>query len=283
MNTLKDFVNWKLIHSDKVAEAEGYPLIMENCKKNKKMKQLKIYGNSVQVGTPAPENPIEVQGVGDLVTDEADVNYGKYKIPVVIKSINLFNISKYPLTNNTIIWGHSGLTGNTDGFACTVDFIPCVNLQGETITINHTKGSNPGIAFYDESKTYISGVRYVNETSKTVTVPENAIYYRFTVDADYINEIQVQYGDTVTPYEPYIEPITTNVFLNEPLRKIGDYADYIDGKGGKVVRRVKAQSILSTATISKNSYFLNYCIYNRCFFYVSHSTKKAIKRFEYSY
>ena len=89
MNTLKDFVNWKLTHSDKVAEAEGYPLIMEKCKKNKKMKQLKIYGNSVQDGTLTHENSIEVQSVGDLVTDETNVNYGKYKIPIIQRGINL--------------------------------------------------------------------------------------------------------------------------------------------------------------------------------------------------
>ena len=120
MNTLKDFVNWKLTHADKVAEAEGYPLVMENCKANKRMKQLEIYGNSVQDGTPTPENPIEVESVGELVSDATDVNYGKYKITLLI------------------------------------------NGEGETTTYN--------------------------------------------------------------------------IFLDEPLRKIGDYADYIDFKNKKVVR-----------------------------------------------
>ena len=85
MNNLKSYVNWKLTHSDKIAEAEGYPLTMPNCKPNKKMKQLEIYGNSVQDGTPTPDNPIEVESVGEFVTDINDVNYGKYKIPLLIK------------------------------------------------------------------------------------------------------------------------------------------------------------------------------------------------------
>lgn len=46
MNTLKNYVEWKLTHSDKTTAAEGYPLILEKCKKNKKMKDLKVYGNS---------------------------------------------------------------------------------------------------------------------------------------------------------------------------------------------------------------------------------------------
>ena len=44
----------------------------------------KIYGNSVQNGTPSPDNPVEIQSVGDLVTDEASEYYGKYDIPIVV-------------------------------------------------------------------------------------------------------------------------------------------------------------------------------------------------------
>lgn len=42
----------------------------------------RIYGNCYQEGTPTPQNPIEVQCVGDLVTDTSDENYGKYLIPI---------------------------------------------------------------------------------------------------------------------------------------------------------------------------------------------------------
>jgi hypothetical protein len=48
---------------------------------------------------------------------------------------------------------------------------------------------------------------------------------------------QIQDGSVATPYEPYIEPTTTNIFLNEPLRKIGDYADYVNFKDKCVVRK----------------------------------------------
>lgn len=46
----------------------------------------KIYGNSVQNGTPTYESPIEVKNVGELVT-EGEFS-GKYEIPVVTKSGN---------------------------------------------------------------------------------------------------------------------------------------------------------------------------------------------------
>lgn len=38
-------------------------------------------------------------------------------------------------------------------------------------------------------------------------------------------------------YEPYYKKVY-NIYLDEPLRKVGDYADYVDFKNGKVVRNV---------------------------------------------
>ena len=59
------------------------------------VKNYKIYGNSIQNGTPSPANPVEVESVGDLVTDTTDVNYGKYRIPVKVSGKNLFRITEY--------------------------------------------------------------------------------------------------------------------------------------------------------------------------------------------
>ena len=396
MNTLKDYVNWKLTHADKVAEAEGYPLTMENCKRNKRMKQLEVYGNSVQDGTPTPDNPVEVQSVGeksvnlfdkdnfvyvsswnvskanvsstdtgisfvindkighvhlslglasdyagktlvltstsnystntrlvirnpsgeavktsstignnngnglysttltieeDTYTNEvlcirlyfqeeyaedgtileagsvleykdimvAESNtplpyepYGKYKIPLVQRGINLFDVKTYPLTTGHWINGNTGLYLVDKMYAATPDFIPCADLIGKTITISRTGGSNPGIAFYDDNKTYVSGKGNGNSayTKLTTTVPENAVYYRFCVVADYKDTAQIQEGSTVLPYESYVEPTTTNIFLDEPLRKIGDYADYIDFKNNKVVRNI---GVLNSTQINKQN------------------------------
>ncbi len=58
------------------------PITLLNCIGSKSLVNYKIYGNSVQNGTPTPDSPVEVESVGELVTDETDANYGKYKIPV---------------------------------------------------------------------------------------------------------------------------------------------------------------------------------------------------------
>ena len=249
---LRDFVNKKMASADKEASAEGYPLTLNDCKKYKKMKQLEIYGNSFQDGAPTPDNPIEVQSVGELVSDVNDTNYGKYKIPLVQRGINLFDVKTYPLTTGHWINGNTGLYLNDKMYAATQDFIPCADLIGKTITISRTGGGNPGIAFYDDNKTYVSGKGNGNSayTKLTTTVPENAVYYRFCVVADYKDTAQIQEGSTVLPYEPYVEPTTTNIFLDEPLRKIGDYADYIDFKNNKVVRNIGA---LNSEQINKQN------------------------------
>lgn len=47
--------------------------------------------------------------------------------------------------------------------------------------------------------------------------------------------------DYSPPYEPYKEPQTYNIYLDEPLRKVEDYADYLDFKNSKVVKEITAK------------------------------------------
>lgn len=63
----------------------GYPCVLENSVE-KPVVDYRIYGNTVQNGTPSPDNPVEIQSVGDLVTDGEYA--GKYKIPVVASTEN---------------------------------------------------------------------------------------------------------------------------------------------------------------------------------------------------
>lgn len=67
----------------KLADAEGVPCVMEYSK-GKNLRNYEIYGNSVQDGTPTPDTPIEIQSVGDLVTDTASEYYGKYDIHITV-------------------------------------------------------------------------------------------------------------------------------------------------------------------------------------------------------
>ena len=261
MNTLKDYVNFRLTHADKVASAEAYPLTMEDCKKYKPMRDLKVYGNSVQDGTPTPETPIEIQSVGEPVTDETDANYGKYKIPVVIKGKNLANVRKAfkNFSDYTELEedGRQCIRVKSNGGAYasfdftfkentlyTISFEFKCEYDRSGVSLHH---DCPFAVYYTNGDIDYCSLKPIDGTwnKRTLTTDANKTVShikQFGFDYrvyDYIdiNTFQIEEGTTATEYEPYIEPQTTSIYLTEPLRKVGDYADYIDFKENKVVRK----------------------------------------------
>lgn len=85
------------------------------------------------------------------------------------------------------------------------------------------------------------------------TIKSNFIYMRlFLISRQKISGLRIYdfYAskDGDAGYEPYVEPITTNIYLDEPLRKVGDYADYIDFENGKVVRNVDSYTFTGNET-----------------------------------
>ena len=263
---LRDFVNKKMASADKEASAEGYPLTLNNCKKHKKMKQLEIYGNSVQDGTPTPETPIEVQSVGDLVTDTTDINYGKYKIPITTRGINLFSMAKAKLSQQTIngitftpldderIHIKGKILDNTLSATYQTAFTTVIPIKSGIYNIkpNQYTGYQKDLSimfgvYKDSNKNdFLVNINAMNNYT-AINVKQDGYVGRIYINVsnsstkewDDIIELQITKGADAKnlPYEPYVEPITTNVFLDEPLRKIGDYADYIDFKSNRVVRK----------------------------------------------
>ena len=70
-----------------------------------------------------------------------------------------------------------------------------------------------------------------------------------TLNAKEIRDsIQIEKGSTATSYEPY-KGETKHIYLDAPLRKIGDYADYIDYKNQKVFRQIEVLDDTGTKTI----------------------------------
>lgn len=213
----------------------AYPLIITGGR-NTNLEGYRIYGNSVQEGTPTPETPVEVQSVGDLVTEGEYA--GKYKIPVRVRGKNLYNKELHLMTDNKWIDGGTGELVIASGSYSATEYVLCDGLQKQTVTLSPTSGQNPGISFYDIDKVFISGAKYTNKVSCTVTVPENAVYMRFCARTDCKEIFQIELGDGATSYEPYVVPKTVDIYLDEPLRKIEDYSDYIDFEKKVVVRKV---------------------------------------------
>lgn len=208
----------------------------------------KIYGNSVQDGTPTPETPIEIKSVGDY--DEVT---GKYKIPVRVRGKNFFNIDK--LTNNNyIIKDEDGsITVSKYGVSTSQTLAQlCPELKvGDKVRLSFV--SNAELDGVPLGLTYLNGANVNWRNRSLLTITQAHLDSKFTfycsrndgvnIEA-YYKDMQIEY-DTVTDYEPYVEPITTNIYLNEPLRAIGEHKDYIDFKNKKVVRKIYREFINS--------------------------------------
>ena len=255
----------------KLANAEGVPCVLEYSK-GKNMRNYEVYGNSVQDGTPTPESPVEIQSVGDLVTDTESEYYGKYDIPITVCGKNLLS---YPYnfttrTENGLTFTDNGdgsikINGtatNRTGFMLRSQIIDIIDktkayvLSGGKdsdvyLQIDFYNGTtwkklvdtgNDGKAIIDFTKMNFDYTR----VSVALVVKANTVCDNITIKP------QLELGETATEYEPYRVPVTANIYLDEPLRKIGDYADYIDFKGQRVVRKVGVLDNTSTKPISES-------------------------------
>ena len=246
------------------------PLTLTNCVDEKSIIDYTLYGQSVQNGTPTPETPIEVESVG-----EYDETTGKYKIPIKVSGKNLLSPQKwvsgqhsdgiiaYPNVNYITSMGENYIEANLtawQGVASekfeyakfnTVGFkinknqvvddytIYYIGLQGYDVDGKKT-------AFKQLSTSVVADKEYVfkkNNGSFEFGLSTTSVRLCILSRSQAITGLRVydfySTNDAETGYEPYHEPITTNIYLDEPLRKIGDYADYIDFENGKVVRNVK--------------------------------------------
>ena len=221
--------------------------------------------------TPLPEIPSEIKSVGDLVTDTNDTNYGKYKIGVKTTGKNLIDYKSIYSKSTKFIINDGVLEGSNYDLNSAYIKIP-ENYIGKTLTFSADlkKSSNVSrivvvvnVNGQEREGTSISSSDVFSKSKITFT-PETSNDYvhisygngRGTV---YAKNIQLEEGDSVTEYEDYHEE-KTNIYLDEPLRKIGNYTDYIDFKSGKVVRNI-AQKIFTKDNNwiiqSTNNFYVN--------------------------
>ncbi len=163
--------------------------------------------------------------ISNIQLEESDIAtefepYG-YKIPVNIQGKNLYGGTEtvlYPL------------------------FIP----QGTILTFSSDTSSQGRVAVYNENQERINywkidnlvGDRYV----ETVTITQDIHYVMWGLWGETSTNFQIELGKTSGIYEPYIG--IQYVYLDEPLRKVGDVMDYLDLETGKVVRHV-GQKVLN--------------------------------------
>lgn len=197
----------------------------------KMSKVLVLEGDYITGNPPIPAffKGMESAFEQELVTDEQDKNYGKYKVNVKAVGKNLFNkdtIIKGKYQNCNTTNGNFNISSNSS-FNIT-DFVPVKPNTQYTIS-----GTNmTAHVYYNKNKEPITTVV---TKSLSFTTPSNVYYMVFNLrSTDDLNKVQIEQGSTATEYEPYKENNIT-FYLKEPLRGVGDIKDKVYVKEDKVV------------------------------------------------
>lgn len=187
--------------------------------------------------------------------------YHKYDIPITVAGKNLFDMEtilpeqgwvkqddgSYYVENASIpykkvLWENAeGYTGQLKilftfkYLKATVDSSAGVSIHvfyadGTFVTVQHSSA-------VEADTWYVSNYNTITNSSKTVQKIQWS--YGTGLNSSWVKDIIITKDITATEYEPYRGNITSHIYLDEPLRKIGDYADYIDFKNQKVIRNIK--------------------------------------------
>lgn len=216
---------------------------------------------------PSPDYPSEIQSVGDLVS--SGEHAGKYKIPVSVRGKNIWNNNTLNLAaQNTktetgfIVTDYSNVIKDGSVFKEEAQLkVGDIIRFSYIVIIRETPSGSIGSVYFGSLRPVAisltpKGIGTYQVISDYVVTSLDFNNVRFYGDSkgksvEYKNvqiikvdaasyKLIVNEGNNIDwNYEPYVEPITTNIYLNEPLRKVGDYADYIDFKNQKVVRQIK--------------------------------------------
>ena len=190
----------KVMHNGNCAFEQGYPRdnntitgdIVLDGTIGKSLKSWSITGNTVQDGTPSPDNPVEIQSVGE-------------------RTKNLFD------KNDATVPGYINRLGSVteNGYWFTLaNFIECSGII--SISAQNGLGTAAYVACYDENKTFLGTVAMSSDdsTTETLVLLDGTVYIKACSRYDSLDTFMLNLGDTPLPYEPYGYKIPT--FRNTP-------------------------------------------------------------------
>ena len=162
----------------------------------------------------------------ELVTDENDEHYGKYKVTVKAIGKNLLDETKGVINSS---FGNSKticikVKPNTTYMYSSSKYKGAISVYELSFMVDNNCGAQQVLGF---SCKYFS---ISNEQSFTTSSITNYIYMNY----DNTGNVQIEQGDTATEYESYKENNIT-FYINEPLRGVGDVKDKVYVKEDKVV------------------------------------------------
>ena len=213
------------------------------------------------IPSPNPDYPQEIKAV---------VNP-----KVVVRGKNLLDYEKWKKTGvvrGSAVYENNGVTLTSSGAdAYTVANLPVHVEPNKKYKLSWEEKDNSQGAIYvfDRNGKIIASVSNVNTKKLVFENPSdnNIIYFRFGVanvssTISYEN-IQIEQGEIVTPYEPYTEqstqlpytlyaiPVTTGGNITIGGKQY--VADYVDVESGKLVRNIKHKVLVGIENYNTNT------------------------------
>ncbi len=221
------------VHFYTDANDKTTPVIISNIQfeKGTSVTEYEPYG-----AMPSLDFPSEIQSVGDLVTDSSDPNYGLYEIPIKVIGKNLFNEKKLKdlgfelqedgryydnSTNSYIIWENIENIQGSLNIQAKIEYLESKGFEIQTFYTDGTWKWGTGIT--DASKT-VDKVQLSNSAKRET----------------WISNILITTDLTSNDYESYKEN-KHSIYLDEPLRCLGDVCDYLDYEKGQIVRNTQVK------------------------------------------
>lgn len=185
----------------------------------------KIYGNTTQSGTPTPDSPVDVVGCGEIET--TGVHAGQYKLLLTSagRGIDIYlgevpttrRIEKMVLTGEESVFTPNNYPNRF--YIYVGSSLNTANLI--TIVVSHYEAK--------KNATLTNLLSYPNGTACFRTVNNQLWFHdnRFTSNTAFKAFLTQQYANGTPVTVWYVRANEETAVVNEPLMKIGDYADTV--------------------------------------------------------
>lgn len=209
-----------------------------------------ISGNMEQNGTPTPQNPIQPSECGDLET--TGEHAGQYKIPissagtttpVYLGEVETTRRIRKLVLDGTENWYSNHLSENLFNLDI-VDYVKdtnaticlCTHYKAQRNITLWTNVQDKSVCFFDK----ISDLFYLRDSD-------------FSTVADFKSYLAAQYANGTPVTVWYILATPTTGMVNEPIRKIGNYADTVSGISIPTTAGANSFDVLTTLKPSEVS------------------------------
>nr|DAZ16386.1 MAG TPA: Neck appendage protein [Caudoviricetes sp.] len=163
------------------------------------------------------------------IYDVSELEIGGVNLFVKATVTKGYWLSKIGNPNENGGWGYS-------------DYIDVSGMKNYIASGFTNLGISPATCFYDSNKTFISGVQSTNQNSqdskrKTLPIPSNAKYMRFSFALADINTLKIEQGTKATAYSPAPEDLQTAILSTKS--EISDVSLKVDKNKQAIEQRVE--------------------------------------------